>query len=159
MNGVVYYCYALNPPFSHHIRTFSMDTETNDEKAASRYAVNDYYNPEGHHQNYQRNIASLSSNHATTTGEDVDTSICSPIMAVSTMAGDAHEREGARRLANELKRRIEKNEKNKRKRNEFDATDVGYINQRNKRLNEKISRNYDEQTAEIGQNLERGTAL
>jgi cyclophilin family peptidyl-prolyl cis-trans isomerase len=129
------------------------------EKAeATRYAVNDYYNPEGQHRNYQRNVASLPSNHATT-GEDVDTSTFNPIMAVSTTAGDAHEREGARRLANELKRRIEKKEKNKRKRNEFDATDVGYINQRNKRFNEKISRNYDEHTAEIRQNLERGTAL
>lgn len=39
------------------------------------------------------------------------------------------------------------------------ATDVGYINQRNKRFNEKISRNYDEHTAEIRQSLERGTAL
>ena len=41
----------------------------------------------------------------------------------------------------------------------FDATGVGYINQRNKRFNEKISRSYDEETAKIRQNLERGTAL
>jgi pre-mRNA-splicing factor SYF2 len=36
---------------------------------------------------------------------------------------------------------------------------VGYINQRNKRFNEKISRSYDKETAKIRQNLERGTAL
>ena len=68
------------------------------------------------------------------------------------------EREGARRLANELHRRIEKSKK-KRNRLEFDETDVTYINQRNKRFNQKISRNYDQATAEIKQNLERGTAL
>jgi pre-mRNA-splicing factor SYF2 len=50
-------------------------------------------------------------------------------------------------------------EKKKRKWNDFDATGVGYINQRNKRFNEKISRSYDEETAKIRQNLERGTAL
>lgn len=81
-------------------------------------------------------------------------------MAVSTSGKeDAKERQGARRLANELQRRNEKKNKNKRKKDEFDAMDVGYINQRNKRFNEKISRNYDQHTAEIRQNLERGTAL
>ena len=81
-------------------------------------------------------------------------------MAMSTSGKeDARERQGARRLANDMKQREEKKEKNKRKRNEFDATDVGYINERNKRFNEKISRNYDKHTAEIRQNLERGTAL
>jgi pre-mRNA-splicing factor SYF2 len=70
---------------------------------------------------------------------------------------DAQEREGARRLASELKRRIEK--KAKRKQDEFEATDVGYINKRNKRFNEKISRTYDSHSAEIKKSLERGTAL
>jgi hypothetical protein len=42
---------------------------------------------------------------------------------------------------------------------EFDATGVGYSNQRNKRFNETISRSYDEETAKIRQNLERGTAF
>lgn len=68
------------------------------------------------------------------------------------------EREGARRMANELYRRIEK-QKNKRDRLELEETDVSYINKRNKRYNQKISRNYDKSTAEIKQNLERGTAL
>jgi hypothetical protein len=82
---------------------------------ATPYAVNDYCNPEGQHRNYQRNVSSLPSNHATT-GEDVNTStISNPIMAVSTTVGDAHECEGARRLATinsrgELKRRKRKRE-------------------------------------------------
>lgn len=42
---------------------------------------------------------------------------------------------------------------------EFEQADVSYINQRNKRFNQKISRNFDKHTAEIRQNLERGTAL
>jgi len=69
------------------------------------------------------------------------------------------EREGARRLANELHRRIEKSKNNKRVRLEFEESDVSYINKRNKMFNQKISRDYDKATAEIKQNLERGTAL
>ena len=52
-------------------------------------------------------------------------------------------------MADELKKGIgKKMEKNTRKLKEFDATGVGYINQRNNGFNEKSR-----------QNLERGTAL
>jgi pre-mRNA-splicing factor SYF2 len=70
----------------------------------------------------------------------------------------ARERQGARNLANEMKRRIDK-AKSKRDRVDFEETDVSYINKRNKKFNQKISRNFDKHTAEIRQNLERGTAL
>jgi pre-mRNA-splicing factor SYF2 len=69
------------------------------------------------------------------------------------------EKDGARRLAEELKRRASKTEKRKQKEMEFESTDVSYINKRNKKFNEKISRNYDNASNEIRQNLERGTAL
>jgi hypothetical protein len=62
-------------------------------------------------------------------------------------------------LADELTKGIEKKEKNKRKRNGFDANGVGYINQHNTRFNEKISPSYDEETAKIRQNLEHGTTF
>ena len=78
-----------------------------------------------------------------------------PIVGTSD---EAREREGARNLANEMKRRIEK-QKSKRDRVEFEQEDVSYINQRNKRFNQKLSRTFDKHTAEIRQNLERGTAL
>ena len=68
------------------------------------------------------------------------------------------EKDGARRLAMEMKRRAEKKANQKRKL-EFDAVDITSINDRNKRFNEKIGRNFDKHTAEIKQNLERGTAL
>jgi pre-mRNA-splicing factor SYF2 len=74
-------------------------------------------------------------------------------------ANEAHEREGARNIASEMKRRIEKQAKKKRERVDFEETDVSYINNRNKKFNQKISRNFDKHTAEIRQNLERGTAL
>jgi len=41
----------------------------------------------------------------------------------------------------------------------FESADVGHIDGRNERFNKKIGRNYDKHTAEIKQNLERGTAL
>lgn len=51
-----------------------------------------------------------------------------------------------------------KQRRSRRKR--FDPTaDVTYINQRNLRFNQKLARAYDAVTAEIKDNLERGTAL
>jgi cyclophilin family peptidyl-prolyl cis-trans isomerase len=126
-----------------------------EKAAANQFDINDYYNPEGMHRNYQRNLKSLP--HAAGPLQDnADaTQTFDPIMNASD---EKREREGARNLANEMKRRIEK-QKSKRNRVEFEGEDVTYINQRNKRFNQKISRNYDKHTAEIRQNLERGTAL
>lgn len=92
-------------------------------------------------------------------GGQADDNTFNPMAIASGEKEDAAEQEGARRLANEMKRRIEKQAKNKRNRLDFEGTDVSYINERNKRFNQKISRNFDEHTAEIRQNLERGTAL
>jgi len=40
-----------------------------------------------------------------------------------------------------------------------ESADISFINERNRRFNEKIARSFDEYTQEIRQNLERGTAL
>lgn len=46
------------------------------------------------------------------------------------------------------------------RRRPFDAdADIDYINERNKRYNELLERHYGKYTAEIKQNLERGTAV
>merc|ERR1711966_32485 len=58
------------------------------------------------------------------------------------------DRKGARRLADEMRRRAEK-KSNKKQKLEFDAVDVTSINDRNKRFNQKIGRNFDKHTAEI----------
>jgi pre-mRNA-splicing factor SYF2 len=121
--------------------------------------MNDYYNPEGQHRNYERNLKSLPrAGAAAASGvEDGDDSFAT-FNPISSTSDEVRDREGARNLANEMKRRIEK-QKAKRARVEFEQEDVSYINQRNKRFNQKISRNFDKHTAEIRQNLERGTAL
>lgn len=130
--------------------------ERNAEKEEnSRFSVKDYYNPEGQHRNYERNLKSLP--RSQNSDHDASSETFNPMMVTSTK-DDKSEREGARRLAKELRRRIEKQHDKKRK-VEFEEADVSYINQRNKRFNEKISRNFDKHTAEIRQNLERGTAL
>lgn len=117
--------------------------------------MNDYYNPEGQHRNYERNLKSLP--HAA--GPLLPTEdMVATFNPISGTSDEAREREGARNLANEMKRRIEK-QKAKRDRVEFEQEDVSYINQRNKRFNQKLSRTFDKHTAEIRQNLERGTAL
>jgi len=60
----------------------------------------------------------------------------------------------------ELEMTVERREKFSRRRafNE-DSIDVDFINERNRKFNKKISRAFDEYTAEVKQSLERGTAL
>ena len=55
--------------------------------------------------------------------------------------------------------RIEKRSKFSRRRQHFDEADIDYINERNKKFNEKAERYYGRYTEEIKQNLERGTAI
>ena len=55
--------------------------------------------------------------------------------------------------------RIEKRAKYSRRRPFDSEGDVDYINERNMKFNKKASRFYDQYTAEIKQNLERGTAV
>lgn len=55
--------------------------------------------------------------------------------------------------------RIEKRNKFSRRRAHYDDADIDYINERNMNFNKKLARYYDPFTAEIKQNLERGTAV
>ena len=127
------------------------------KQEANQFGMNDYYNPQGMHRNYERDLKSL--NHAggtvATAAAASSTETFDPILNESD---EQRQKEGARNLANEMNRRIEK-QKAKRDRLEFEGEDVSWINQRNKKFNQKISRNFDKHTAEIRQNLERGTAL
>lgn len=136
-----------------------------DKQERSQHGPNDYYNPEGQYANYERNlksvrhVASRRGEGATTLDSYDPTLNNHPSNNNSTQQQSAmSEREGAKRLANEMKRRAEKKANQKRKL-EFDAVDVTSINERNKKFNQKIGRNFDKHTAEIRQNLERGTAL
>ena len=55
--------------------------------------------------------------------------------------------------------RIDKRSKYSRRREFQHDTDVDYINERNMEFNRKTARFYDKYTAEIKQNLKRGTAI
>lgn len=55
--------------------------------------------------------------------------------------------------------RIEKRAKYSRRRAYNDDSDIDYINERNAKFNKKAERFYGKYTAEIKQNLERGTAV
>ena len=145
---------SLSQPAFDSIRQMNARSE---KKERSQNPVNDYYNPEGQYSNYERNLKSIRHRGtASATTDSYDPTMASYIN--NNDATSASERDGAKRLANEMKRRVEK-KINKKRKIEFDETDVSYINDRNKRFNQKIGRNFDEHTAEIRQNLERGTAL
>ena len=63
------------------------------------------------------------------------------------------------RLVDDVEKQISKRKQFSRRREfQFDKN-VDYINERNKRFNEKAERFYGKYTAEIKQNLERGTAI
>ncbi|RDD43612.1 Pre-mRNA-splicing factor syf2 [Trichoplax sp. H2] len=63
------------------------------------------------------------------------------------------------RMVADLDKQMQKRAKFSRRRQHFDENDVDYINERNAVFNKKIARFYNKYTAEIKQNLERGTAI
>ncbi|CAM9812431.1 unnamed protein product [Ectocarpus sp. 6 AP-2014] len=72
---------------------------------------------------------------------------------------DDADSKGMQRVVDELVEKGKRKEAFSRRRSEHSATDIDYINDRNKHFNKKIKRAYDKYTVEIRQNLERGTAL
>jgi type III secretion system FlhB-like substrate exporter len=130
------------------VRHARLQAETRER---NQHSVHDYHNPQGQHRNYERSLRSLPRTNGDTMS---DTSTFTLLdSSVSGVAADDAEREGARRLARELQRRNEK------KRARVQADTGQHINKRNQMFNNKIERQYDASTAELQQNLERGTAL
>ena len=62
-------------------------------------------------------------------------------------------------MANEVEDRIDKRSLFSRRRTFNDEKDVTSINERNRRFNEKLERNFCKHSNEIKGNLERGTAM
>ncbi|KAJ8981377.1 hypothetical protein NQ317_000244 [Molorchus minor] len=62
-------------------------------------------------------------------------------------------------LVKSVENQIAKRTKYSRRRTHNDDADIDYINERNAKFNKKMDRFYGEHTAEIKQNLERGTAV
>ena len=63
------------------------------------------------------------------------------------------------KMVTDLEKQIEKRDKYSRRRPYNDDADIDYINERNAKFNKKAERFYGKYTAEIKQNLERGTAV
>ncbi|XP_049596556.1 pre-mRNA-splicing factor syf2 isoform X1 [Syngnathus scovelli] len=66
---------------------------------------------------------------------------------------------GIDRMVEDVEKQIEKRAKYSRRRAYNDDADIDYINERNAKFNQKAERYYGKYTAEIKQNLERGTAV
>jgi len=62
-------------------------------------------------------------------------------------------------MVEELQNHVNKRKNFSRRRMHYDEAYVDYINKRNKVFNEKIQRAFGPYTAEVKQNLERGTAI
>ncbi|BFZ25328.1 hypothetical protein BsWGS_28367 [Bradybaena similaris] len=63
------------------------------------------------------------------------------------------------RMVGDLEKQIDKRSKYSRRRTFDEEADIDYINERNMKFNQKLERFYGKYTAEIKQNLERGTAV
>ncbi|TRZ13680.1 hypothetical protein HGM15179_013410 [Zosterops borbonicus] len=68
-------------------------------------------------------------------------------------------KEGVDRIVADLEKQMEKRKKYSRRRPYNDDAIIDYINERNSKFNQKAVRFYGKYTAEIKQNLERGTAV
>ncbi|KAG7334427.1 hypothetical protein KOW79_002834 [Hemibagrus wyckioides] len=68
-------------------------------------------------------------------------------------------RDAIDRMQEDIEKQIEKRSKFSRRRAYNDDADIDYINERNAKFNKKAERFYGKYTAEIKQNLERGTAV
>ncbi|XP_033121300.1 pre-mRNA-splicing factor SYF2-like [Anneissia japonica] len=78
----------------------------------------------------------------------------------SLMQGEHKDSEEAiDRMVTDLEKQIDRRGKFSRRRMHNEDNDIDYINERNKKFNEKAERFYGKYTAEIKQNLERGTAV
>ena len=152
------------------VRQSAADALQKAEKTASRaemkrYSVNDYHNPEGQFRSYERNLISVkrSREAAGDAYANQAAGTYNPIDAALNNGSQESERQGARRLAQEMHRRYEKRQKRNAAKIAKDLmdddADVNHINERNKRFNQKINRTYDKATAEIRENLERGSRL
>jgi len=62
-------------------------------------------------------------------------------------------------MVEELQNHVNRRKNFSRRRMHYDEAYVDYINKRNKVFNEKIQRAFGPYTAEVKQNLERGTAI
>ncbi|RIB05327.1 SYF2 splicing factor-domain-containing protein [Gigaspora rosea] len=71
---------------------------------------------------------------------------------------DVPSREAVDRMVEDLNKQMAKREKFSRQKPINEDDDITYINERNRRFNEKIGRFYDKYTREIKENFERGTA-
>lgn len=67
--------------------------------------------------------------------------------------------ESINNMVEDLEKQIDRHSKFSRRRRYNDDADINYINERNMRFNKKLERFYGQYTAEIKQNLERGTAV
>ncbi|KAH9640288.1 hypothetical protein HF086_001640 [Spodoptera exigua] len=86
-----------------------------------------------------------------------DAFYCGPNVIIHGMHKDR--KEAVDKMVEDLEGQIAKRARFSRRRGYNDDADVDYINDRNAKFNKKLERFYGEHTAEIKQNLERGTAI
>lgn len=133
------------------------ESEKTDKKNRNRGQYGwDVFNNEAQHRHYKKRVRRAEEDGRVGADEDVDGTDPDPLAY-----GQAPPVPQAKlaALADDMNEAALRNAQFSRRRTFDEDKDVTYINRRNEVFNKKIERAFDPYTAEIRQNLERGTAL
>ena len=163
---------TLNPD-KDYLNTTAHGSDERQEKKRKKAAKTaafgwEIFGSESMFNSYNKRVTKLMDTHGTElqgayaarkAKEDTDTFFPKPDTLITAGASTSTDGRGKDRLQEEMLAQAESRSKWSRRRQFWEAADVDYINERNRVFNNKIKRAFDPYTAEIKQNLERGTAL
>lgn len=132
------------------------DKVTKKEKNAATFGW-EAFTTEAHYKAYKKHLKKLPTTSGSSLDDRPDSVEMNPLDYGKV--NGAVRKEGLDRLVKDLDDREKARESYSRRRMDFDASNVDYINDTNAHFNKKIKRAFDKYTVEIRQNLERGTAL
>merc|ERR1719424_2152470 len=138
--------------------TAQAESEKSDKKNRNRGQYGwDVFNNEAQHRHYKKRVRRAEEDGRVGVDEDADGADPDPL-AYGQAAPPVPQAKLAA-LADDMNEAALRNAQFSRRRTFDEDKDVTYINRRNEVFNKKIERAFDPYTAEIRQNLERGTAL
>jgi len=139
--------------------TAQAESEKSDKKNRNRGQYGwDVFNNEAQHRHYKKRVRRAEEDGRVGVDEDAD-GVPRLGMADHFQAAPPVPQAKLAALADDMNEAALRNAQFSRRRTFDEDKDVTYINRRNEVFNKKIERAFDPYTAEIRQNLERGTAL
>ena len=117
------------------------------------------FTAEATHRAYEKRLKKLPTNHSSSRSSGPADSHLEENPLDYGKSGTDVTKSGLDRLTKDIEDREEARKNFSKRRMNFEASDVDYINDKNAIYNKKLKRAFDKYTVEIRQNLERGTAV